>query len=47
MLTEKQLLDEVVEWIRYSNIKYSTPEHVAQALEDGSWRHWLVQWKKG
>ena len=47
MISEKQLICEIVAWIRNSNIRYSTPEHIAQALEDDTWKQWLIKWKEG
>lgn len=36
-LTGSELIVYICKWIRESNILYSTPEIIAQQLEDGTW----------
>jgi hypothetical protein len=40
-MSDHALIDSIVKWIRNSNIQYSSPEIIAQQLEDGSWLDWF------
>ena len=35
--TKKELIRAICRWIRESDILYSTPEIIANKIEDGSW----------
>jgi len=35
--TKMELILAITGWIRNSNIQYSSPEIIAQQLEDGTW----------